>query len=310
MKNDLVRKYLWILDTLYRTGGITFAELSRRWDRSAANDSKSPLTRRTFINCKEAIQTNFQIDIACDSSDGYKYYIKDIADLRDDNIRQWVLNGFAITNMIQENRQLLDRILMEEVPSGTHFLVPIIQAMQNDLRVTLTYQTFYQDEPFEVTVEPYCVKAFRQRWYVLARDVSHDKLKVYALDRIRKVETTTETFSLPATFCARLYFEEYFGVIVQPEESGLETVRVKVWSERNEVKYVRTLPLHHSQQEEEHTEEYSIFSYRLHPSVDFYQELLKHGDLVEVLSPQWVREEMIAYIVEMGKRYGLQKEDK
>ena len=99
-------------------------------------------------------------------------------------------------------------------------------------------------------------------------------------------------------------------MIVQPEESDLETVRVKVWSERNEVKYVRTLPLHHSQQEEEHTEEYSIFSYRLHPSVDFYQELLKHGDLVEVLSPQWVREEMIAYIVEMGKRYGLQKEDK
>ena len=88
MKNDLVRKYLWILDTLYRTGGITFAELSRRWDRSAANDSKSPLTRRTFINCKEAIQTNFQIDIACDSSDGYKYYIKNIADLPNHTIRQ------------------------------------------------------------------------------------------------------------------------------------------------------------------------------------------------------------------------------
>ena len=63
MKNDLVRKYLWILDTLYRTGGITFAELSRRWERSAANESKGPLTRRTFINCKEAIQTNFFITI-------------------------------------------------------------------------------------------------------------------------------------------------------------------------------------------------------------------------------------------------------
>ncbi len=205
MKNDLFRKYLWILDTLYRTGGITFAELSRRWDRSAANDSKGPLTRRTFINCKEAIQFNFQIDIACDSSDGYKYYIKNIADLRDDTIRQWVLNGFAITNMIQENRQLRDRILMEEVPSGTHFLVPIIQAMQNDIRLTLTYQTFNQDEPFEVSVEPYCVKAFRQRWYVLARDVKQDKLKIYALDRIRKVEATTEIFTLPATFDARSY---------------------------------------------------------------------------------------------------------
>lgn len=89
MRNDLIRKNLWILDTLYRTGGITFAELCRCWERSADNDSKEPLQRRTFINCKEAIQRNFKIDIACDSSDGYKYYIKDIADLRNGGPCTW-----------------------------------------------------------------------------------------------------------------------------------------------------------------------------------------------------------------------------
>lgn len=304
MTKDLIRKYIWILDVLYRTGGITLAELNRRWERSVFNEDKKPMNRRTFINCKEAIQTNFFITIECDLSDGYKYYIKEPADLRDDTLRRWMLDGFSITNMIQESMQLRDRILWEEVPSNSQYLIPIIEAMQSGLCLRLHYQTFNQKEPFEVCVEPYCVKAFRQRWYLLARDMTHDQLKVYALDRMSSVEDTDTTFKLPETFDARLYFEDYFGVVVQPEETDVETVSLKVWAERNERQYISTLPLHPSQKEVERTSDYSIFTYRLHPSVDFFQELLKHGDLVEVLSPQWVREEMIAYVREMAKKYG------
>ena len=304
MAKDQFRKYLWILDTLYRTGGITLEELNRRWKLSVWNDSGEAIPRRTFINCRRAVEQAFDVNIGCNSADGYKYYIEDTSDIRNGEIRHWVLSAFAISNMIQESRKLRDRILMEEIPSGNSHLVSIVQAMKDGVRLKLVYQAFYHEEPFGVEVEPYCVKAFRQRWYLLARDVAHDRLKTYALDRIRRVESLEEQFTIPATFDARRYFEEYFGVVVQPEESDVETVYVKVWNDRNERQYVRSLPLHSSQKEVECTDDYSVFTYRLRPSVDFYQELLKHGDELEVLSPQWVREDMIAYVREMARRYG------
>ena len=56
--------------------------------------------------------------------------------------------------------------------------------------------------------------------------------------------------------------------------------------------YLRTLPLHPSQQETETCDEWSIFTYRMVPTWDLEHELLQYNDNVEVLAPQSLREQM------------------
>lgn len=121
-----------------------------------------------------------------------------------------------------------------------------------------------------------------------------DKLRIYALDRIKALEPTERTFKLPKKFDAKKFFEDYYGIIISDEDFDVESVALKVDSRQS--KYLRTLPLHHTQVEVECNEEYSIFEYRLCPSFDFRQKLLSLGKSVEVLAPT----KLIAKVREEG----------
>ena len=55
-----------------------------------------------------------------------------------------------------------------------------------------------------------------------------------------------------------------------------------------QAKYLRALPLHHSQRETL-SDGYSLFSYRIKISYDFVQELLSYGSAVTVVRPPELR---------------------
>jgi predicted DNA-binding transcriptional regulator YafY len=69
------------------------------------------------------------------------------------------------------------------------------------------------------------------------------------------------------------------------------------------VDYVKARPIHTSQQEIETSDGWSIFSYWLKPSYNFYQNLLWHREKLEVLEPESVRGEMKEIINEMIIKY-------
>ena len=148
----------------------------------------------------------------------------------------------------------------------------------------MTYQSFGKSEPSTFEVEPYCIKLFEQRWYMLGMS---DKLRIYALDRIKALEPTDRKFKLPKKFDAAKFFEDYYGIIISDEEFDVCPVALKVDSWQS--KYLRTLPLHHTQVEVERNDEYSIFEYYLCPTFDFRQKLLSMGDSVGVLAPMLLR---------------------
>ena len=65
----------------------------------------------------------------------------------------------------------------------------------------------------------------------------------------------------------------------------------------------RALPLHDTQEETERNEAFSIFTLRICPEFDFYQEILSNGEDVEVLEPKWMREEIGDIIHRMWNKY-------
>lgn len=299
----MFKKYIWIVNKLYTTGGISYKELAKAWENSVQNDEGSTIPKRTFDDYRNAIEDTFDLNILCDASDGYKYKLHDAESLRKDTVKSWLLSSFAVNNCIQESRKLKQRILFERIPSGNESLMCIIQAMQESKILRLTYQSFHHDQPSTFLIEPYCVKIFKQRWYMVAHNPEKERIGIYALDRIQRLEQTNEVFTFPDSFDAEAYFRDSYGIMVTPEELDVETIRIKVSDKNNKRKYLRLLPLHPSQEETEKHTDYSVFTYRLYPTYDFFQEILSHGGEVEILSPEWVRKEIRTLIEEMLKVY-------
>jgi len=296
----LFRRYVWLVDVVFRYGGITFEEISERWRKSSLNEEREDLPLRTFHNHRVAIEQMFDIVIECDKRNGYKYFIDNSDDLQKGGVRNWLLNSFAVNHLINESHKLKHRILFEQIPSGQHYLTPIIEAMRDELTVELTYISFWRDEPNTFVIEPYCVKIFRQRWYVVARNPYYEAIRIYSLDRIEDLRTTEAPFKLPESFDPEAYFEHNFGIFTAETITPC-TVQLKVFGTQR--KYLQTLPLHHSQEETETTDEYSVFSYFITPTFDFKQEILSHGEGIEVLSPEWFREEMVETVRNMSGFY-------
>ncbi len=299
MAKDLFNRYIWLVDTIYRARRITFEEINARWVRTEMSGGEE-IPLRTFHNHRKAIEEIFDINIGCSKSGGYYYFIEHAEDMERGGVRSWLLNTFAVNNLINESHHLKRRILFEQIPSGQHFLTPLIEAMRDGVTVELTYQSFGRDEANTFEVEPYCVKVFRQRWYLVARSPYYDKVMIYSLDRIHDLEATGRAFDYPKSFDPEEFFRFSFGIIVD-EEYDVESVRLKVYGTK--CKYLRALPLHDTQVEVERGEGYAVFSYLLRPTYDFVQELLSHSDEVEVLSPDWLRAAMREKVQAMLAHY-------
>jgi predicted DNA-binding transcriptional regulator YafY len=246
----------------------------------------------------------FGINIVNENRGEYRYYIENVEDISKNGLRSWLYNTFCVSNALANSQSIKDRILLEFVPSGQKYLQPIIEAMKENRVVNITYHSYWKDEENNFDVQPYCVKLFRQRWYMVARSTYtyyYEKgPRIYSLDRIQHLHTTDETFELPKDWSAEEYFDGCFGIIAD-QRIKPQDVRLKVSA--GQANYIRDLKIHDSQEEIEKNEEYSIFKYHLRPSFDFMQEILWNGEDMEVLEPEWLRKEMAGKIKRMCNKY-------
>ena len=298
MAKDLFNRYIWLVDTIYRADGITFEEINEKWLRNSMSEGLD-LPLKTFHNHRKAIEDMFDINIVCDKRGGYKYYIENADDMEKGGVRTWLLNTFAVNNLINESHHLKRRIVFEQIPSGQNFLTPVIEAMRDGMSIEIKYKSFWRQDEYTTEVEPYFVKVFKQRWYLIARNKIKDAIRIYALDRIHALSQTGNAFVMPKDFSPEEYFYNSFGIISQ-DNCPPEIVELKVYGTQKE--YFRTLPLHHSQEEVGNADGYSIFRYYLSPTYDFIQEILSHGCEVEVLSPQHLRDEVRSHAATIVSR--------
>jgi len=313
---DYLRRHIWILSELYQNPkGLTYKEFAERWKRSSQNVLGTSLPKRTFADCLRAIEETFDIDISSDARNGYRYRIVQRDWLENDRVKDWLLSAFAVNGLLQDSRGLRKRVMFEDIPSGNEYLLEVLKAMRENYVLAVTYQDYYDKEPRKIVLEPYCVRVFRQRWYVIGvmenepkgeeptELTNQGRIRRYALDRIVTLEQTDTTFKMPQDFSVDDYFADAFGIIVEPEEYDVETIRMKVYDINHRREYLRSLPLHSSQREVEQHKDYSTFELRVAPTYDFVQQILAMGSEVEVLSPDYVRAEIKRRIKEMAALY-------
>lgn len=296
MAIDTLRRYIWLLDIIEKYGYIEFETIQEEWMRSALNDYRENLPKRTFRNHITAIAD--QLGLYIQYQKGRGYYLSNVEDIKTSQMKQWMISSLSMYNILAECQDMKDKILFEEIPSSQKYISDIIQAIRDRRTITYQYQSHFSSEPHEVMVEPYCLKLFKQRWYLLARVPEYDELRIYALERMSNLVQTSRKYKIPKDFNAEDYFYQYYGVNTS---GNPQIVRIKAIP--LEAKYLRSLPLHLSQKEIRTTPEYSIFHMYLSPTWDFKQELLSRADQIEVLEPDSLREWMSDMIQKMSEKY-------
>ncbi len=295
----LLKRYLWLIDALKRSPGMTFEEIADKWQTSSANDNDSELTKRTFYNHCQAIARHFGIEIYCRRGRGLNTYrIANPEAIEENSLTKWALDSFSLGELLLGNASIAEKIILEDIPSGRQWLEPIMESLQQNREIELVYENLVGVK-FSGIVKPLCVKLFKRRWYLLCL-LENGRKRIFSLDRIHDLTLTEHKFSYPKNFLPTDYFYNYFGIIALAD-SKAETIVIRAYAELPG--YLRSLPLHHSQRELESTPVYTDFSLRLVPTFDFIQELLLHRDQLEVLKPKSLRDEIEQIIGKMLNRY-------
>lgn len=282
MAKDLFARYVWIVDTIRRYGTITRRQLDECWLNSRFSDG-NPLPRRTFFNYRQAIEELFQLEISFDPRTNSYSIIED--DTHQAFVTDWMLNSASMTHLLSDARDVASLIFLEDVPSARSFLPLAVAALREKHPMIFNYHPYTRATPNQgITIDPYFLKIFRQRWYVTGRNHADGAIKTYALDRMSAVNLSPQTYTIPDDFDAETYFHDSFGIIFNHSE--VKDIVIKV--DARQAKYFRALPLHHSQHEEI-SDSYSIFTYRLKISDDFVSELLSYGPRITVLRPPELR---------------------
>ena len=298
MISKTFNRYIWLLNMLLQQRRLTFEEISDRWKDSYLGDGK-PLALRTFHVHREAIAELFGVEVKCDSVT-YEYYISSPNELRSDRIREWLLNSFTISNMIEAGRNMKDRILFEDIPHGTEYLQTVIDAMQRGKELQIIYQPF-DGQRATYHLQPYAMKVYNQRWYILGYLREQDGICNIALDRTLEMELTDEAFVVPTDFDAEEYYANTVGIFVN-EDLKPQKVVLRVYGVH--VEYLRSLPLHSSQEEIKTSDgEYSDFLYWLCLTPELTTKILSMGEKVEVLEPRGLRVEIKRRLEECLTRY-------
>lgn len=276
-----VNVYFWLLDTI-ASGNLTREDINRRWANCRYNDNhETEFPERKFHRYKEELQEIFDVDIRCSKSRGNVYYIENKDDISG-GTRQWFLNAMAVHSMMDQAKDITDCILYEDIPAGTQYLSLIVEAIRNRTQLQLTYHSFNRQEQYELTLSPYCLKVFKQRWYVAGCPSTHpNETRVYALDRVQTMRPTSQSFEYPKNFDASAFFAPYYGVF-----RNATPTKVIIEANPKSAQFLRLLPLHKSQKELRQFHGNTFFEYYIAPTLDFIQELRTHGSDIRVHEPE------------------------
>ena len=285
-KDDSFLRYSLIIEKLRRFR-YTFKEINEYLEeQSRMKSCKLTVSKRTFQRDLVDIADLFGIEIGCNKD--HQYYIRETGD---ETLRQRLLETFDVLNYLKHAKKVSPHILTEQRrPQGTEHLSPLLQAISKRVLISFDYRRQWEDEPGPRDVEPLALKEFKGRWYLLAKDKDR-VIKTFGLDRMHALAITTTKIKGPAEKDLETLFQHAFGIT---NPYGQEPEVVELSFDPTQGNYIRSFPLHSSQKVIAETEKEYRIQLRLYITHDFKMELLSYGDMVNVVAPERLREDLRA----------------
>jgi predicted DNA-binding transcriptional regulator YafY len=268
-------------------GPATLEQLADYYEQQCElHDYTFTFSKRTFLRDKDDILSIFKKEIRYNLQDR-RYYVEE--DPMTDSFGERVTDAYHTYLALNLADNISQHILFERrQPLGLANFHGLLHAIQKKLYVKFNYEKFLDHNITEREAIPFALKEFKSRWYLVCRDTNDQQTKTFALDRMSAVEVTKKKIKGELDFSVADYFQHCFGII-RPSEAQAQPAQIKLTFSQPLGKYIKSLPLHCSQQILTETEDELTISLLLYITHDLIMELLSYGHDVKVLEPLSLR---------------------
>lgn len=183
--------------------------------------------------------------------------------------------------------------------TGIENLKPLLKAIKEHRKVSFDHFNFHSGTSRNYTIKPYLLKEYQNRWYVIGIIGGMQDFRTFGLDRIENLKIQTETFTPDTTLNPHDNFKQTIGLVYS--DNDVQTVILSFSPIQG--KYIKTLPMHSSQTviiDDAH--EYRI-SLEVVPNYELTQQILKYGEAVKVIEPQWLADEVKGILKRTLEKY-------
>ncbi len=182
-------------------------------------------------------------------------------------------------------------IQFEHVPlaKGIEFLEPLYQSISSTTAVEVKYLRFDDSDVKTHKINPLVLREYRNRWYLIAWYEPVQDFMILGLDRIQSLSILDEKFENKYNFDACEYFHNSIGVTVYKEDP----VDVELSFSSMAGKYIKTLPVHDSQEILIDNQSELRIRIKVVPSYELMSLILGYSSEVKVLKPDSLKEEVI-----------------
>jgi len=245
----------------------------------------SGLSLRTIQRDIKTIEELFGITIKHKKEYGYYIHEREKSPVTD-KCEELLLN-FDMLSALNAESGLSKYVFAEHHrPVGSVHLPLLMDAIRNNYFVQFDYTLYrHENELIHKKVAPHFLKESRQRWYLLA--VDEGKLKSFGIERISNLIVLVDGhFVRDNTIDVANRFKDCFGIWNQ-EDIPVEDVVLSYSA--LDGKFLKSVPLHHSQTILTDTEKEFRIKVRLRITNDFVMELLSRSASLTVIEPLSLR---------------------
>lgn len=225
------------------------------------------------------------------------------------------LNGFSQIDEMSEviaklDNSLLTRnthapnyIQMEGNPllKGIKFISPLYEAIKNKQTLLIEYKSFKSKEASKHFYYPYLLKEYRNRWFVVVRSSKDKYLLTLALDRITNVyPIANEPYKEYQGVDFDRYFEDTLGVTKTEQDRAQKVI---LWVNPYHAPYVKTKPIHSSQEIIEENEKGIKIRLDVVLNFELEREILGFGEAIKVISPRHLQRQIAKRVEKMHQHY-------
>ena len=295
-KIGYIQRYLLIIRQVKRNKFISLDELIDSVQNQIAyyDDTDSiGISKSTIRRDLREIRNSFYIEIKYSKANN-GYYIPDEDNMSSDF--EMILESLDLLGVLYADKKLPDFVFTEKRKSkGTEHLPLLVNAIKNSFITEFFYLKYDNTFSHIRKVEPYALKEFKGRWYLLAPEIDgkleeRGMIKTWGLDRIQNPKVTHKRFNKNPHIPIEKEFKNSFGIFSNKEK---EVEEVILSFTPMGGKYNESFPLHDSQETLIDNEHEFRIRLRIKLTYDFIMELLSQSEKMRVIAPAHLRDALI-----------------
>ena len=185
---------------------------------------------------------------------------------------------------------------------GLRLLNPLYNHIVCQQALHICYQPYKAEQPLQMTVYPYLLKEYRNRWFLFASKSEDMAIQILALDRIVGVEVVEDIpWQENPDFDIEHYFDDIIGVT---KSVGAKPYVITFWASPTTRKYIETKPLHPSQKLlNENADGSCVFQIEVVINLEMFSVFMSYGNGVRILSPEKAANYLKGILVDAAKAY-------